>query len=489
MVQLRDYQNKAKADIRGAFEAGAKAPAFVLPTGGGKTTIFGDMSRSAVDKGKRVVILAHRRELITQAADRLQLFGLDPARVMPGGRGGDGRSFVASVQTLQNRLGEIPEPDLLVVDECHHAPAGQWANIRAAWPNARYVGFTATPVRSDGRGLREAFDTLLLGPSTRWLTDNGFLVPAQTFAPDEPDLSGVKRRMGEFDPMGLVEALERGRVVGNAVATWRHHFPHGGRAVAFCASLAHARKVAAQFNAAGVRAAVLTGSDKDVHRDATLAALRTGAVEVVCNVGIISEGFDLPDLDAVIWLCATESLGKWIQGNGRTLRPADGKTLALILDHVGNTWRHGMYDEEHEWTLDGRKAKPREQTHTEEGQALSLVRCGRCFTMHPKAPVCPRCGMVHPPDERIPAFRAGQLRAMVAADVKAKVAAAKAAKAAARKAEEAACETMEDWIALAKSRFYSDPVGWARVRFHLREKRKKRSIPLPWAVADDGWPL
>jgi superfamily II DNA or RNA helicase len=489
MVQLRDYQEKGVAAVRGAFEAGAKAPAFVLPTGGGKTTMFGEMARRTVDKGRRVVILAHRRELINQAADRLQRFGLDPARVMPGGRPGDGRSFVASVQTLQNRLGEIDEPDLLIVDECHHAPAGSWANIRAAWPNARYVGFTATPIRSDGRGLREAFDTLVLGPTARWLTDNGFLVPCEILMPDIPDLTGVKRRMGEFDPLALAQALERSRVVGNAAATWRKHFPTGGRAVAFCCSVAHALHVATQFQAAGIAAAVLTGSDKEKDRDATLAALATGAVEVVCTVEVISEGFDLPDLDAIIWLRATESLGFWLQGCGRALRPAPGKTRALILDHVGNTYRHLYPDEPHEWTLDGRKAKPRAETHTEEGHALALVRCGRCFTMHPTAPVCPRCGTVHPPDERIPAFKAGQLRAISAEEAKARALAAKEAAAKARKAEEAACETMQDFIALGTKRHYADPVGWARVRFHLREKRKRRTIEVPWKVDADGWPL
>ena len=489
MVRLREYQENGVAAVRGAFEAGAQAPAFVLPTGGGKTTMFGSMSKDEVDAGGRVVILAHRRELITQAADRLELFGLHPARVMPGGAGGDGLSFVASVQTLQNRLGEIQEPDLLVVDECHHAPAGSWANIRAAWPNARYVGFTATPIRSDGRGLRESFDALVLGPSTRWLTDQGFLVPVDIRMPDLPDLTGVKMRMGDFDPLALANALERSKVVGNAVATWRRHFPTGGRGVVFCCSVAHARHVAALFNAGGIAARVLTGSDKQVDRDATLAALATGAIEVVCTVEVISEGFDLPDLDAIVWLRATQSLGFWLQGCGRALRPAPGKTQALILDHVGNTWRHLYPDEPHEWSLDGRKAKPRSETHTEEGHALSLVRCGRCFTMHPTAPVCPRCGHVHPVDERIPAARAGVLRAVSAAEVKAKAAAAKAAAAKARKAEEAACKTLQDFVDLGARRRYPNPLGWAHVRFKLREKRQRQTVQTPWRVGADGWPL
>lgn len=449
--------------------------------------MFGHMAQAAVAKGKRVVVLAHRRELITQAANRLELFGLKPARVMPGGGLGDGRSFVASVQTLKGRLGEVPEPDLLVVDECHHAPAGSWAGIRAAWPNAKYVGFTATPIRTDGRGLRESFDTMVLGPSAKALTAQGHLVPFEVLAPSLPDLTGVPRRGGDFDPLALAEALERKRVVGDAVRTWRAHFPHGGRAVAFCASVAHAQRVAQAFNQARIPAAVLTGEDRQEDRDATLAGLACGTIEVVCTVEVINEGTDIPALDAVIWLRATESLGFWIQGCGRAARPHGEKTHALILDHVGNAYRHFWPDEDHEWTLDGRKARPRAETHTEDGQALSLRRCGRCFTMHPTAPHCPRCGFTHPPDERIPAARAGALRALAAEEAKAAAKAAKEAAARQRKAEESGCKTLEDWIALAKKRGYAP--SWAHVRHSLRSKRQGPRPAPPPRVAADGWPL
>lgn len=486
MVALRDYQAKGIADIRGALAAGAKAPCFVLPTGGGKTTMFGSMSHSAILKGRRVMVLAHRRELITQAANRLELFGLNPARVMPGGRPGDGRSFVASVQTLKGRLGEIPEPDLLVVDECHHAPAGTWSAIRQAWPNATYVGFTATPIRTDGRGLRESFDAMVLGPTAKALTAQGHLVPFEVLAPSLPDLTGVPRRGGDYDPLALAEALERKRVVGDAVRTWRAHFPHGGRAVAFCASVAHAQRVAAAFNQARIPAAVLTGEDRQEDRDATLAGLACGTVEVLCTVEVISEGFDLPALDAVIWLRATESLGFWIQGCGRAARPHGDKTRALILDHVGNTYRHWWPDEEHQWTLEGRKAKPRAETHTEDGQALSLLRCPHCYTMHPTAPVCPRCGFKHAPDERIPAARAGALRALAAADAKAAAQAAKEAATRQRKQEERACASLDDWKALGKKRGHKP--SWAHVQWKIREGYKRPKAPPPM-VGADGWPL
>jgi superfamily II DNA or RNA helicase len=129
-VQLRDYQEKAIAEVRGAMVQGARAPLLVLPTGGGKTTIFAEVIRRAVGKGKRAVVLAHRRELITQAASRLRAFGLNPGLIMPGGEPGDGSVYAASVQTLVRDIGSIQAPDLLVVDEAHHAVAGSWAAVR-----------------------------------------------------------------------------------------------------------------------------------------------------------------------------------------------------------------------------------------------------------------------------------------------------------------------------------------------------------------------
>lgn len=391
------------------------------------------------------------------------------------------------MQTLKGKLGDFQEPDLLIVDEGHHAPAGTWAGIREAWPNALYVGFTATPIRSDGRGLRESFDALVEGPSVKWLTDQGFLVPVDIVMPDVPDLTGVPRRGQDWDPLALADALDRGRIVGNAARTWRRHFPTGGRGVAFCVSVAHARRVAAEFNAQGIRAVVLTGADKQEDRDACLAGLACGATEVVCTVEVIAEGFDLPALDAVIWLRPTQSLGFWLQGCGRALRPHGDKTKALILDHVGNTWRHLYPDEPHQWTLDGRKGKPKAETHTEAGEALSLVRCAKCFTMHKTAPQCPRCGFLHAVDERIPAARAGELRRISAEEVKRLAAEAKAAAAKERKKEEAACQTLEDLIALGKRRGY-DP-GWARKQQHMRDKRKRVTVATPWRVDATGWPI
>jgi superfamily II DNA or RNA helicase len=463
-VQLRDYQEKAVAELRAAMAAGARAPLLVLPTGGGKTTIFAEIVRRAVAKGKRAVVLAHRRELITQAASRLRTFGLNPGLIMPGGTPGDGSVYAASVQTLVRDIGSVPAPDLLIIDEAHHAVAGSWATVREAWASAACLGVTATPVRLDGRGLGDAFDAMVLGPSARELTDRGFLCPVDVFAPSVPDLAGVRSRGGDWTPADLERALARSGVVGDAVRTYGTTFPGGAvPTVVFCASVAHATAVSAAFRAAGYRFEVLTGSDRRDRREGVLAALAAGDVAGICTVDLVSEGFDLPDLRCAVWLRPTKSLGLWLQGTGRVLRPAPGKGRAVVLDHAGNALRHLLPTFPHQWGLDGVRARPRSQTHTEDGEALSIQRCPACFQIHETAPVCPHCGHEHPPDTRVPVERAGELRRLEEEE------AARIREA--QRAEEKGDKTIEDWLKIARERGYS--TKWAHIRHGLRTGRRR----------------
>lgn len=464
-VRLRDYQEHGIADLRAAIADGARAPLYVLPTGGGKTTVFGELSRRSIVKGRRVVVLAHRKELVEQAAGRLRLLGLNPGLIMPGGTPGDGSSYCASVQTLVRDIGAIEPPDLLICDEAHHAPAGSWQAIRQAWPNATYLGVTATPIRLDGRGLGDAFDRMVLGPSARELTERGYLVPADVFCPSVPDLAGLRTRCGDWTTADLEKAIAESSIVGDAVQSFRQHVPSGS-AVAFCASVAHARVTAAAFEAAGIRAAVLTGGDKKEHREAVLDGLASGAIRILCSVDVISEGFDLPDIRAAILLRPTKSLGLYLQQVGRALRPADGKTAAIILDHAGNALRHGLPAEDRQWSLDGIQAGARETTHTEGGEALSVRQCLTCYAIHPSGPVCPYCGTGHPRDDRIPRQRAGELRRLEAEEA--------ARLEEERKAEAKAARVLPRFVfeKMAKSKGWKPGQAGEAHRRHVEKKAK-----------------
>jgi len=394
MIPLRDYQARAVEAVRDAYRSGARAPLLVAPTGAGKTVMFSHVADSAVRRGKRVLILVHRRELIRQASQKLTASGVPHGVIAPGHTATREPVQVASVQTLARRLGDprYAAPDLIILDEAHHAIAGQWATVIAAYPAARLLGVTATPQRLDGLGLGiEAggcFDAMVLGPTVAELIAQGYLTPARVFAPAEaPDLRGVRTRGGDYDAGALAAAMSAPKIVGNAVEHYARHAP-GLPAILFSASVAHAEATAAAFRAAGWRAVAASGATPAAERDAAIAGLATGAVQVLCSCDLISEGLDVPAVGAVILLRPTKSLGLYLQQVGRGLRPAPGKTHLIVLDHAGNTLTHGMPDAPREWTLAGKKRR--------EKDAVPPTRqCPSCYAIHAPAPKCPECGHVY----------------------------------------------------------------------------------------------
>lgn len=345
MIQLRDYQEDVVADIKQAYCERIRRVLLVLPTGGGKTVIFSHIGRAAAEKGKRVAVLVHRAELLEQVATTLARFGVPHGLIAAGHPETDAAVQVASVQTLARRLGRSRRAfDLIITDECHHAVAGQWQDVLGSMPNARSLGVTATPVRLDGRGLGSAFDAMIEGPTIAELTAAGHLVPARVFAPPARlDLSRIKVRAGDYDARQLAEIMAGGTLTGDTVAHYRR-LATGRPAVAFCASIEHSQLVAARFREAGVSAAHVDGKTDAAERRRLIAALGTGELQVLTNVDLIGEGVDLPAIVAVILLRPTKSVARFLQSVGRALRPSPGKSEAIILDHAGCTWMHGMPD-------------------------------------------------------------------------------------------------------------------------------------------------
>jgi superfamily II DNA or RNA helicase len=405
-VVLREYQSSATDALRAAYAAGRRALLLVMATGGGKTVTFSYIAHGAAARGKRVLIVAHRRELIRQASRKLMDAGVEHGIIAPGFTPTRDTVQVASIQTLANRLDRIGEFDLIVIDEGHHAPAGTYVKLVASQPKAKLLLVTATPERLDGRGLGidagGMCDDIVLGPSAAYLIDQGYLTPIKVFAPaDKPDLSGVKTRMGEYETKGLAEVMSAPTLVGDAVEHYAKHAP-GQPAVVFCVNVEHAKAVAATFRAAGWRATSADGTTPEAERDAALGGLQTGAVQVLCVCDLISEGLDIVGISVVIILRATKSLVNFLQWVGRGLRPvyapgmpqdtaeqrrasisASNKPYCLVLDHAGCTLQHGMPDSEREWSLEGRPKKQKPP---------ATKQCPECFAIYSPRPVCPECG-------------------------------------------------------------------------------------------------
>jgi DNA repair protein RadD len=449
-MQLRPYQQQLITDIRLQYQLGKRSVLAVLPTGGGKTVCFSHIAQAAARKGNRVCILVHRAELLDQASRALTAMGVNHGRIAAG------RSMdlshavqVASVGTLARRLHLLP-PDflqLLVVDEAHHSNAGTWARTLAHFHRAHLLGVTATPVRLDGRGLGEWYQSMVLGPSAAWLTEDGYLANARVLAPPGFDATGLRKRMGDFDAKQAAERV--GTIMGDAVSHYRKHLA-GQTAIAFCCSVAHAEAVADAFQQQGITAASIDGSMDSATRRGLLEDLGTGRVKVLTSCQLIGEGIDVPSVGGCILLRPTSSVSLHLQMIGRCLRPSPGKPAAVILDHVGNTLRLGHHLEDRDWTLDGIKKRDREV-------APSVKVCPACFAaMASQVRQCVECGHEFQPEKR-------ELRQVDGELVEVAMHA--------RKREQVQAATLEELVAVGQRRGMKNPRGWA---MHVMAARQSK---------------
>lgn len=466
MIQLRNYQQRAVDSLRAAYARGASRPLLVLPTGGGKTVIFTYVAANSVAKGNRVLVLVHRKELLRQTSAALNRFGVTHGLIHPDYSPSYYHACqVASVQSLIRRVAKqpIPAPDLIIVDEAHHANAGMWRKIIDLYPKARVLGVTATPCRADGKGLGDVFDEMIVGASIADLIAQGYLVEPIVYAPTVPDLSQVEIRGGDYALDQLADAMDAKSITGDAIAHYRKH-ANGKPCVVFCVSREHAQHVAASFVKAGYRAASVDGEMPAEERDKLLSALGNGGIDVVTSCDLISEGTDIPAIGCAILLRPTESLGLYIQQVGRALRLAAGKEEAIILDHAGNCFRHGLPQEDRIWSLNG-KAKRKKG---EEEARIPVKQCPKCFAMHrPTLRQCPSCKYIHPVESREVKEVAGELeRIEGTADPARK-----------RKFTEITqvARTYEDLVKIGQDMKFRHPEGWARAIIRAREEKAART--------------
>ncbi len=400
----RDYQETAIADARRLVVTHRRL-LLVLPTGGGKTCIAALIIRGAIAKGRRVLFLAHRREIIAQSFWKIVDAGVPETSagvVMANGRITDrtGAAYdarrplapvqVASVQTLVRRA--QPQADLVFVDEAHHNTADSYQAIASAYlaSGAKIVGLTATPCRGDGRGLGDAFDHLHVIAQTSGLIANGYLSEPRCWTLPSPDLKGVRVIKGDYDQAELDKRLNTTKLAADIVREYQR-LGDGRTAVVFCVSVAHSKNVCTQFNAAGIPAEHLDAETPTDVRDAILRRLADGTTAVCCNMGVLTEGWDLPRAKYCAVVRPSKSLGLYLQMVGRVLRPWQG-VAPIIADHGGCIKMHGLPQEDREWSLDGKEKVAPGAAPTKE-----CPSCG--CTVPAAARVCPNCGYEFPEKE------------------------------------------------------------------------------------------
>ena len=369
MITLRDYQERLIEQVQGAFASNIRRVLIQLPTGGGKGRILPRLARLRAETGRRVLIVAHRAELIDQISAALDDEGLMYGRIQPGHPRMDFPVQVGMVQTVSRRLKTLRDFDDIMVDEAHHMPAGQYTAMLKAWPNAALTGLTATPIRTDGAGLGDYFDQMFCGPTTDELIRRGYLAGFDYYMPSRQlDLSGVGKSMGDYQRDAAMRAMTKARIVGDAVAHYRQYL-NGRPAIVFCMGVKHTHEVAAMFCEAGIKAAGVDGRMEMSLRRERLAGLASGELQVVTAADVISEGVDIPAVAGAILLRPTVSTSLYLQQVGRALRLKPDGSRAIILDHVGNAQRHGIPTDPRLWSLDAEQ---------QNGKAQNVVTCKLC---------------------------------------------------------------------------------------------------------------
>lgn len=371
-MPLREYQTELITRTRESWKSGHKRPCIVLGCGGGKSVIVAELARRTTWAGNRVLFIVQRKELCDQIRRTFDWWGVKMELCT-----------IGMVQTVTRRVDKMSAPSLIITDENHHCLANSYRRIYDAFPAAYAVGVTATPVRLDGSGLGDVNDDLIVGPPTRWLIDNGYLAPYHYYSVKLIDTDALRTQRGEYDLTGIT--LDR-KIYGDVIASYRK-FADGLKAICYCPSIVYSETMAERFRAAGIPAAHIDGSTDKQTRDRVISDFRTGKIQVLCNVDLISEGFDVPDCGAAILLRPTKSLTLYIQQSMRCMRYKPGKT-AVIIDHVGNVFRHGFPDDERVWDL---YAKPDKKSRKKP--EIRAKECPDCMRAVPStAAECPYCG-------------------------------------------------------------------------------------------------
>lgn len=414
MIALRAYQRDAIDRVGRLVDGGVRRVLVVSPTGSGKTVLAAELVRQAAQRGERTLLVAHRREIVNQTYDKLRAHGLAEAQVgvlmaCDSRRPPGALVQVASVDTLRHR--DLPEADIVVVDEAHRALAASYRSLEAAYGAAIHIGLTATPYRSDGKGLRSAYDELVVVTTARQLVADGFLVAPRVFAAarGSVDLRDVRVRCGDYEERALARAVNTAGLVGNIVEHWTK-IAGNRRTVVFAVNIAHSRHIVDRFREAGVSAEHLDAYTPARERDAMLARLDRGETRVVSQCTALAEGWDQPSVKCAVLARPTRSETLYLQQAGRILRPwvdpDTGEPVgALLLDHAGCTDQFRLPQDDRVYSLDGDEVR---DGSLAPAPTKRCPECGAVVTL--RAATCEECGFdFGPHGDGVPAEADGEL--------------------------------------------------------------------------------
>lgn len=349
-------------------------------TGSGKTVVIVELINYFLSQGDSSMVIAHREELINQTAYKLRDKGLDVGVIMAGIMNDYSRPVqVASVQTLIRR--QMPKGiKYIIVDEAHHILAASYKTIIANYPDAKIIGFTATPIRTNGAGFDDIFEHLIVGPQPQELIKQGFLLQPKYFAaPLRADLSSVKKTAGDYNEKALAAVMDKTSLTGDVVKEW-HHRAYGKKTITFAVSIEHSKHIVERYKQAGIPAAHLDGGTPKEVRSRLFAEFTRGDITVLSNVGIATEGTDIPAIECVQMVRPTQSLSLYLQMGGRGLRPFQDQEHCIVLDHSNNIFAHGFLEQDRDWSLKGVRKFNGERAFND--RKIMAVYQGKLFFAH-----------------------------------------------------------------------------------------------------------
>lgn len=342
-----------------------------------------EIARRTTAKNNRVLFMIHRREVLEQAIDTFKDQGVNPDLLTAG-----------MVQTLTRRIDKLKKPDVILVDEAHHALAKSYQRILKQFPNAIILLFTATPHRTGRMQLDQIADDIIVGQSIHELTNKGFLAPFRYFQPPNDFDSKLLKRgsTGDFTNESMQEAMST-KIFGHIVKQYKR-IANGMQAVVYTYSVDSAHKIATEFNEAGISAREVDGTTPQQLRDLIVDKFRSQKLQILVNVNLFTEGVDLPNVDCVIMARPTASLALYLQFSMRCLNPRPGKT-AIIIDHANNFKTFGYPDDDRDWKKAIKSGRQKSKSLLKD-PGLSIVTCDYCFAVVKASEVkngkCPICG-------------------------------------------------------------------------------------------------
>lgn len=466
---LYEDQEEFVGGLRVALRDGYKSVLGVASPAFGKTVVAGYITSEVKKKtGGSVWFLVHRKNLLRQTSQSFWKAKIEHGLITSGKRRSTMPVQIGTIGTVHSRYASMNPPSILFVDEAHLAKGRMFETV-ITWALEKgsiVIGLTGTPQRLDGKPL-DIFQTMIEAKSTRWLIEQGRLSSYEIYStPNLPDVSSVKKSGGDLNRGELAVVMDTKAIVGDAIAHWRR-YANGMITVCYCVNVAHSKHTAQAFNDAGIPAIHVDADTTAAELKDACEGLADGRYKILCNCELVIEGFDLSaqvgkdiTLECCILLRPTESLARYLQMVFRALRKK--KRPAVILDHAGCIWKHGLPDDDREWSLKGREKGERKPKEDEEPE-LAIQQCMSCYHVFKSGPDrCPSCGESLPRKSR-PEIEVveGELEKIDVAQIRRE-----------RNREQGQARTLRDLILVGIRRGIQKPAQWACFTMCSREGRK-----------------